>query len=120
ADVDALGPRRDPRQVDLGGGLVRVVLEEVVLGRPVVLEADGVAELGHLELAQEPRVFVVPGGAVHLREDPELHGASLRSIERSDNRCSVDRTIIRNYDLSTTTTNGRGISCRARRHATRP
>src|SRR5262249_37897940 len=68
----------DEREEDLGRRLVRVVLEEVVLGRPVVLEADLVAQERHVDLAVVARMLVVPLGAVHLREDPELHAASLR------------------------------------------
>ena len=74
ADVDALGPRRHPGEVDLGRRLVGVVLQEVVLGRPVVLEARRLDRERDLELAEVARVLVVPRRDVHLREDPELHG----------------------------------------------
>jgi hypothetical protein len=81
SDVDPFRTRRDPGKVHLGSGLMGVVLEEVVLRRPVVLEPDRVAQLGDFQLAQISRVLVVPRGAVHLREDPELHGASFVFLE---------------------------------------
>src|SRR4029079_4439147 len=77
-DVDLLRPRRDEREEDLGRRLVRVVLEEVMLGRPVVLEADLVALDRGVDLAVVARVLVVPLRTMHLREDPELHDASCR------------------------------------------
>src|SRR5262249_37149187 len=52
---------------------VRVVLEEVVLGRPVVLDANVVAEQRYFELALESAVLVVARRNVHLREDSEFH-----------------------------------------------
>ena len=80
ADVKPLGACRHPGEEHLRGGLVRVVLQEVMLGRPVVFEADRIDRLGDLHLAQEARVLVIIEGGMHLREDSELHGAtSLRS-----------------------------------------
>src|SRR5262249_42866747 len=78
ADVDALRPGGHPGEVHLGCRLMGVVLKEVVLRRPVVLESDGGAELRYLELPQVARMLVVPWRAVHLREDPEFHQLLLR------------------------------------------
>src|SRR5262245_34496713 len=87
-DVDAPRPRRDPREEDLGRRLVRVVEEEVVLGRPVVLEAGGVAGERHVELPHEARVLVVPRRNVHLRKDPEFHRRPPGNPDRPRIRCS--------------------------------
>jgi hypothetical protein len=76
-DVHPLGARGDEGEEDLGGRLMGVVLEEMVLRRPDVLEARGVHRLGDLDLPHEAVVLVVPGRYVHLREDPKFHGASL-------------------------------------------
>jgi hypothetical protein len=83
ADVDALGARRDEAQVHLGARLVRVVGEEVMLRRPVVLEAGCVDRQRHVETAQEARVLILVIRHMHLREDSELHDASpLAGFER--------------------------------------
>jgi len=58
-DVQARRARRDEAQEDLRSGLVRVVLEEVVLGRPVVLETDRVDRDRDVDLAQEALVLVL-------------------------------------------------------------
>ena len=76
-DVDPLRPRGDEGEEDLRCRLVRVVLEEMVLGRPVVLEAGGIDGFRDLELAQKACVLVVTRRNVHLREDPELHSRTL-------------------------------------------
>src|SRR5262249_56287905 len=79
AHVDALRPRCDPGEVDLRRRLVRVVGEEVMLRRPVVLEAGRLDGERDLELAQVARVLAVPWRNVHLREDTELHASPPRS-----------------------------------------
>jgi hypothetical protein len=83
-DVDALGRRRAPAEERLVGREVRVLLQEVVLGGPQVLEAGAVGGLHPLELLLEPDVLGrVPvlvdhrGRHVHPVEDPELHGREL-------------------------------------------
>ena len=48
-EADALGARRGGREEHLGGGGVAVLLEEVVLDLPDVVEADAVGELDLLE-----------------------------------------------------------------------
>src|SRR5262249_55115955 len=78
---------RHPGEEDLGRRLVRVVLEEVVLGRPVVLEPGGVAGERHLDLAHVPRMLVVPRRNVHLREDPEFHRRPPGNPDRPRIRC---------------------------------
>src|SRR5207249_4989119 len=94
ADVDARGARGDEGQHDLRGGEVRVLLEEVVLDRPDVLEAVAVRGLGQLDLAEEARVRGAAGVGldlvardVRLDEEAELHPAApSRARARLSNR----------------------------------
>ena len=60
---------------------VRVLVEEVVLGRPRVLEPGLVGRDGPVHLVHEPLVLGAPGrssrqvlGQVQAVEDPEFHG----------------------------------------------
>src|SRR5439155_1394507 len=75
--------RGDEGQHDLRGGEVRVLLEEVVLDRPDILEAVAVRGLGQLDLAEEARVLGAAGVGldlvardVRLDEEAELHPAA--------------------------------------------
>src|SRR5437867_814029 len=77
AEADGLGARGAGGQEDLGRRGVRVLLQEVVLDLPGVVDAEPVGQL-HLRerLADEPRLAVLlPGpGALVLVEAAELHG----------------------------------------------
>ena len=79
-DADPLGPLRDRGQEHVRGGRQRVVLEEVVLHRPDVVEAHLFGQDALLErlvvglgLGRPLRV-----GAADLVDESELHGALLR------------------------------------------
>ena len=79
AEPDALGARRGGRQEDLGRGRVRVLLEEVVLDLPDVVEAEPVGQLDLRQRVLQQRVLgalLLPGpGVLVLVEDPEAHFA---------------------------------------------
>src|SRR3954471_16115913 len=82
AEPDALGPLRRRSQEHLRRARVRVLLEEVVLDLPDVVEADPVGELDLLEsVAQQLLVGAVLPRPRHLVlvEDPEAHRA-LRTL----------------------------------------
>src|SRR5262249_24161552 len=71
-----------------------VLLEEVVLDRPHVLEAVAVGGLGQLDLAQQAGVLGAVGGGldlvardVRLDEEAQLHrGGASRALERVSKR----------------------------------
>ena len=65
-DVDALRAREHVRHHHLGRRDVRVLLEEVVLGRPHVLPVVLVADLGERHLAHEAVVLGVRVGGLHV------------------------------------------------------
>ena len=78
--------RGDARQHDLRRRDVRVLLEEVVLDRPDVLEVPGVARHGQVGLAHEPVVLGARRVRLHLGlrdvrldEEAEFHRVSLTS-----------------------------------------
>ena len=73
AQVDARGRRREVTEEHLVGREVRVLGEEVVLGRPRVLEAGTVGGLHDRDLVEDPAVLV----AVELREHA-------RAVEQSE------------------------------------
>ena len=80
AEPDALGARGGGGQEHLGGRAVRVLLEEVVLDRPGVVEPEPVGELDLGERVLHQLLLVVgsPGlGQLQLVEDAEFHFAAL-------------------------------------------
>ena len=88
ADVDALGRVREVAADHVVGGDVRVLVEEVVLGDPHVLDAGAVGGLDRRELLLER---VVLGVGIHvaqelrrvaLDEQPELHRFPLVRVVR--------------------------------------
>jgi hypothetical protein len=82
AQVDPLGLGRAEGQEGLGPGHVGVLVQEVVLGAPHVLEGVGVGRLGDLHVAEDAPVLgvrvAVPLELGHeqLGEHSELHGPS--------------------------------------------
>ena len=89
-EADALGARRGGGQEDLRRRGVRVLLEEVVLDLPDVVEADPVGQLHLGERVLEERVLgalAVPGaGILVLIKDSETHGSSVSGFLHLD-RC---------------------------------
>ena len=79
AEPDALGALARRGEKDLRGRGMRVLLEEVVLDLPDVVEAEPVGELDLVERVAEQRVLAalaLPGpGVLVLVEDPEAHSA---------------------------------------------
>ena len=81
-EMDPVGHAGQVGEEDLGGAGVRVLVEEVVLGDPDVLEAGLVGGLGQRDVVHERRVLEIgvvgeaPLGHVALQEDAELHGIS--------------------------------------------
>ena len=76
AEPDALGARGSCGEEHLGGRAVRVFLQEMVLDRPGVVDADAVGELDLVErvLHQLPLVVGTPGlGQLQLVKDSEFH-----------------------------------------------
>src|SRR5690606_18005060 len=76
AEADARGALAGGREEDLGRGGVRVLLQEVVLDLPDVVEAKPVRELDLFERVLEQPVLVVlapRAWELVLVEDPELH-----------------------------------------------
>src|SRR6185369_2120825 len=80
----------------------------MVLGRPIVLESDGIHRLRDLDLTHEARMLGVIVWGVHLGEDPELHGGP-PSVITAPMRAAptvvrmIDsgvRIIIRTFELS--------------------
>ena len=102
ADADALRLRRHRGQEHLGRRAVRVLLEEVVLDRPHVIEAE---LLGQPALLEGVHVHLVLGhlaqrpGHGQLEEDPEPHHVTLMAPSRrpgtrlGDRRPTGERTI---------------------------
>ena len=85
AEPDPLRVARRGREHDLGRGRVRVLLEEVVLDLPHVVDADLVGELDLLDRVLEELLLAArrPGPRMlQLQEDAELH-RSLRSGSRA-------------------------------------
>ena len=80
AEADVLGALAGGRQEHLGGGGVGVLLEEVVLDLPDVVEAQPVRELDLLESVVHEAVLgalVLPGSRILvLVEDSEAHELS--------------------------------------------
>ena len=81
ADVDALGRVREIAGDDVVGREVRVLVEEVVLGEPHVLEPGAIGGLDGGDLVHERpvlglgEVFASPERrVVSLDEQPKLHG----------------------------------------------
>ena len=82
ADADALGLHRAGGEEEVGRGAVRVLLEEVVLDRPDVVEAQFVGEAHLLQRVLVGLSFRVarPGaGDRELHEQAEFHGHILRA-----------------------------------------
>ena len=83
-DVDALGAGRQVGQVDLGPGHVAVLVEEVVLGAPHVLDAGAVGGDADLDVAHDALVLghgvdvALVAGHEQLGEDAEFHAGSFR------------------------------------------
>ena len=78
-ETDALGALRRGREEHLGRRRVAVLLEEVVLDLPHVVDAERVGELDLLERVLDELVLgaFVPGPRkLVLVEDAELHAAS--------------------------------------------
>ncbi len=81
--VDPLGGVGQVAQHDIVGREVRVLVQEVVLGHPHVLEARLVGRLDHFELVHEGmvlgvRINVLPEfGDVSLNEKAEFHAIPL-------------------------------------------
>ena len=82
-EVDVVGEGSDVRQERLVGRQMRVLREEVVLGRPRVLEPGAIGRNGPRDLVSEPIGLGVLGieiaqlvGHVQRVEDAELHGSS--------------------------------------------
>ena len=87
AESDVLGDLAARSEEDLGGTAVRVLLEEVVLDLPHVVDAEGVGELDLLQrvLDQLLLAALLPrAGVLVLVEDPELHAATSRSGDARD------------------------------------
>src|SRR5215213_3542288 len=83
ADVDALRDRERVRHPCLVGGEVRVLVEEVVLGHPDVLEVRAIGCLHDVELGPQHVLLGLPRFAtvvrvVHADEDTELHSCSFQ------------------------------------------
>ncbi len=81
AEVDALGGVRQIAEEHVVGGEVGVLLQEVVLGGPRVLEAravrlDDVLGLLHQRLVLGERIGLGALAHVSLYKEPELHGGS--------------------------------------------
>ena len=77
AETHLLGALRHRGQEDLRRARVAVLLEEVVLDLPAVLDAELVGELALLQRVLQQRVLgvLVPGTReLVLVEQPELHG----------------------------------------------
>ena len=74
-EVDARGRGREVAEEHLVGGEVRVLGEEVVLGRPRVLEADALGGLHDRDFVEDAAVLVAPELREHARavEQSELH-----------------------------------------------
>ena len=81
AEPDALGAGRRRGQEHLGGRAVRIFLEEVMLHRPGVVDAEAVGEF-HLRkrvLHELPLVIGRPGlGQLQLVEDAKFHACRSR------------------------------------------
>ncbi len=94
AETDLFGPLRRSGEEDLGSGGVAVLLEEVVLHLPRVIDPQLVGELHLTEGVLEELLLsaVVPGtGQLVLVEDAELHadssaGRGASSLTRSKSR----------------------------------
>ncbi len=81
AEPDALGALAARSEEDLGRGRVRVLLEEVVLDLPGVVDAELVGELDLVERFLEEALLRALGPRPRklvLVEDPELHFRSVR------------------------------------------
>ena len=81
AEPDALGAGGRRGQEHLGGRAVRVFLEEVMLHRPGVVDAEPVGEFHLVERVLHQLALVVgpPGlGQLQLVEDPEFHACRSR------------------------------------------
>ena len=85
--MDALGLAREVGEERLRRREVRVLIEEVMLGNPHVLEAGAVGLLGERDVVHEADVLVVRVfsdalvGDVTLKEEAEFHGRELLSNE---------------------------------------
>ena len=92
AEAHVLGALTARGQEHLGRRRVAVLLEEVVLDLPHVLDAERVGELDLVERVLDELVLgaVVPGAAdLVLVEDPELHVSRLpRRPRRPSGRCA--------------------------------
>src|SRR5437764_1880506 len=78
AQPDVLGPLAGRGEEHLGGRRVAVLLEEVVLDLPHVIDAQLVGQLDLVEGVLQQTVFVVRlprSGQLMLVEDAELHGS---------------------------------------------
>ena len=93
AEADALGALRRGRQEHLGRARVRVLLEEVVLDLPDVVEADAIGQLHLVERVheQQPLVGALLPRPRHLVlvEDPEAH---CRAADATASRARPPRT----------------------------
>ena len=93
AHSDALRLRRDGREEHLGRGAVRVLLEEVMLHRPDVVEPQLVGHPALFERIVVCQPFVGPAERPRHRqlvEDPELHHAVLaQRLQRRPSRKMV-------------------------------
>lgn len=97
-EVDAFGGVGEVAEVDVVGREVRVLLQEVVLGRPGVLEAglvrlDDVLGLLHQRLVLGQRVSLGTLAHVSLYKEPEFQGGSpspIVSDASSDSRSAAD------------------------------
>src|ERR1700722_9283743 len=84
-DVDVGRLRKRISDERLGSGEMRVLLQEVMLGDPGILESCGVGRLDVLDLVEKPTVLGICAVLLaDLRwhadavEDAELHGGSFR------------------------------------------
>src|ERR1700680_953201 len=77
-EMYARGRRREITEEHLVGGEVRVLGEEMMLGRPGVLEADALRGLHDRDLVHDPSMLVAPKLRKHTRavEQSEFHDYS--------------------------------------------
>src|SRR6266403_704841 len=115
AEADALGARGARGQEDLGRRGVRVLLQEVVLDLPGVVDPEPVGQL-HLRerLVDEAHLAVLlPGsGELVLVEDAELHGRGSSSGRRYSARATPVKRRRRTSGRRTCARSVGGTPCR--------
>ena len=123
AEADALGALRDRGEEHLGRAGVAVLLEEVVLDLPHVVDAEPVGELALLERVLDQRVlgvFLPRARELVLVEDPELHaGPSAGRTPALRRRCGRASTSASCSAVSTARSDAIATSSWSRRLAGR-